>query len=91
MTALLTVQFILGVLLVVIISRRCPPERFSERFLNLLCAVPGSLAATGAIVYSEELGWLSSSCISMVLLLIILIKIKISDFSLCNQSVVKTQ
>lgn len=89
MTALLSVQFILGVLLVGIISRRCPPEKFSERLLNFLCAVPGSLAATGAIVYSEDLSWLSSSCISMVLLLIILIKIKISDFSVCNHSVVK--
>lgn len=91
MTALLTVQFILGVLLVGIISRRCPPKKFSERFLNLLCAVPGSLAATGAIVYSEELGWLSSSCISIAVLLIILFKIKISDFSLGNHSAVKTQ
>ena len=90
MTALLTVQFILGVLLVGIISRRCPPKKFSERLLNFFCAVPGSLAATGALVYSEELSWLSSSCISVVLLLIILVKIKVSDFAVFNHSVVKS-
>lgn len=44
------VAFILGSILVLIISTKCPPKKFKLRLLNFLFAVPGAIAVTSSIV-----------------------------------------
>lgn len=73
MVILLILQFMLGITLVYIISRRCPPAKLVDRTINFLCAVPGSVAATGAVLYQGELEPFSSALICCLLSCLILI------------------
>lgn len=72
MVILLALQFSLGILLVYAISSRPTPLRFRMRVLNFVCAIPGSIAATGAVVYQHHLDVFSSSLISGLLFCLLL-------------------
>lgn len=75
MHAIYLLQFSMGIILVYVISSGCPPRKFIDRFVNFLCAVPGSVAATGAIVYQKQLDPFSSLLITSLLFCLILVTI----------------
>lgn len=75
MSFIYLLQFILGITLVYVISTGTPPVQLCERILNFVLAVPGSVAATGAIVYHGKIGMFSSLLISSLLVCMILLYI----------------
>lgn len=76
MSMISVLQIILGAILIILVSTGSPPRKFTDRILNLLSAIPGSISITCAVMQAKVFNpYLLISVVSILILIYLRIRI----------------